>query len=211
MQYIELKEHFKDFIVFSLNDIKKVEPTFHRQRLNEWQDKGYIKKIINEYYVFSDTEIDEPTLFILANAMYNPSYISFEMAFSYYHLIPEGVYTITSATSRTTRKFSTEPATFAYRHIKPELLFGYALAAYKNQNFKIAEIEKAILDYLYLNPSIKTAADFKGLRFNAASFHEQADVEKLKRYLAQYNSRSLEKRVSEFLSFISHDYPMITP
>lgn len=202
MQYIELKEHFKDFTVFSLNDIKKVEPSFNRQRLNEWQDKGYIKKIINEYYIFSDTKIDEPTLFVLANTIYHPSYISFEMAFSYYHLIPEGVYTVTSATSRTTRKFSTEPATFAYRHIKPALLFGYTLVAYKNQTFKIAEIEKAVLDYLYLNPSIKTTTDFKGLRFNTASFHEQADVEKMKRYLAQFGSRSLEKRVDNFLTFI---------
>jgi predicted transcriptional regulator of viral defense system len=203
MQYLELKEHFKDFIVFSLNDIKKVEPSFHRQRLNEWQKKGYIKKIINECYIFSDTEIDESMLFILANTVYHSSYISFEMAFSYYSLIPEGVYTVTSATSRTTRKFSTQLATFTYRHIKPELLFGYTLVAYKNQTFKIAEIEKAILDYLYLNSSIKTPDDFKGLRFNTVSFHEQADMEKLKRYLDQFDSRALEKRVGAFLTFLN--------
>lgn len=205
MQYIELREHFKDFIVFSLNDIKKVEPSFHRQRLNEWQSKGYVKKIINEYYIFSDTKIDESALLVIANTIYHPSYASFETAFSYYHLIPEGVYTVTSATSRTTRKFHTESATFAYRHVKPELLFGYALAMYKNHTFKIAEIEKAVLDYLYLNPSMKTRADFKELRFNVVSFREQADVEKLKRYLVQFDSRALEKRVDTFLTFIANN------
>lgn len=205
MQYIELKEHFNDFFVFSLNDIRKVEPSFHRQRLNEWQDKGYIKKVINEYYVFSDAEMDESALLLLANTIYHPSYISLEMAFSHYSLIPEGVYTITSVTSRTTRKFHSEQGTFTYRHIKPELLFGYALITRKNHTLKIAEIEKAVLDYMYFNPSIKTLSDFKGLRFNKESFREQVDMEKFKKYLNQCNSRSLEKRVDVFLTFLNHD------
>lgn len=205
MQYIELKEHFKDFVVFSLNDIKKVEPSFHRQRLNEWQGKGYIKKVINEYYIFSDTEVDESVLFVLANTIYHPSYISFEMAFSHYRLIPEGVYAVTSATSRTTRKFNSGLAMFAYRHIKPKLLFGYTLVACKNQTFKIAEIEKAVLDYIYLNPSIKTPADFEGLRWNKASFREQSDMGKFKKYLEQFGSRSLNDRVDNFLAFLNDD------
>lgn len=200
MQYLELKEHFKDFVVFSLNDIKKVEPSFHRQRLNEWQSKGYIKKIINEYYLFSDTEISEPALFLIANTIYNPSYISFEMALSHYGLIPEGVYTVTSATSRTTRKFHADLAPFSYRRIKPELFFGYTLIAYKGHAFKMAEIEKAVLDYMYLNPAIKTIADFSGLRFNKDSFREQADMEKFKKYLLQFGNRSLEKRAANFLT-----------
>lgn len=205
MQYLELKEHFKDFIIFSLKDIKKIEPSFHRQRLNEWQGKGYIKKVINEYYIFSDLSIDESALFVIANSLYHPSYISFETALSHYRLIPEGVYTATSVTSRTTRRFYADIAPFTYRHIKPELLFGYTLVSYKNQSFKIAEIEKALLDYFYLNPSIKTNADFEGLRFNKVSFREQADMEKFKKYLEQFSSRALEKRVKNFLKFIAND------
>jgi predicted transcriptional regulator of viral defense system len=205
MQYIELKEHFKDFIVFSLSDIKKVEPDFHRQRLNEWQDKGYIKKVISGYYIFSDLLIDESVLYIIANTIYQPSCISFEMALSFYHLIPESVYAITSATSRTTRKFHSEVATFSYRSIKPELFFGYVLRPYRNQNVKIAEFEKAVLDYLYLNPKIKTVAQFEALRWNRQSFKEQADIPKLNRYLAQFNNKSLEKRVGDLLTFLSHD------
>lgn len=89
MQYIELKEALKGFTVFSLMDIKKVDSSFFRARLNEWQDKGYIKKVIKGYYIFSDIELSENVLFDIANRIYSPSYVSFEMALSYYHLIPE--------------------------------------------------------------------------------------------------------------------------
>ena len=43
MKFLELKNELKDFPVFSLNDIRNIEPDFHRRRLNEWQNKGYIK------------------------------------------------------------------------------------------------------------------------------------------------------------------------
>ena len=129
MRYLELKEQLKDFLVFSLNDIRKIEPSFHRQRLNEWQDKGYIKKIVNEYYVFSDAEMSESALFAIANKIYEPSYVSLEMALSFYQLIPESVYGVTSVTSRKTYEFSTSMARFSYRKIKPELMFGYRLVS----------------------------------------------------------------------------------
>ena len=72
MQYLELKQQLKDFLVFSLDDIKKVDQAFYRRRLNEWQDKGYIKKVIKEYYIFSDLEINESVLFVIANRIFDP-------------------------------------------------------------------------------------------------------------------------------------------
>ncbi|MBU1781930.1 hypothetical protein KKD87_00975, partial [bacterium] len=150
MQYIELKKALKDFTIFSLNDIKGVESKFFRVRLNEWQDKGYIKKVIKGYYTFSDLELNETALFEMANRIYSPSYISMEMALSYYHLIPESVYGITSASTRRTYKFKTPIAEFSYRTINPQLFFGYDMVKYNNKYFKIAGIEKAILDYFYI-------------------------------------------------------------
>ncbi len=91
MQFIEFKEKLKNYIVFSLQDIKKIDKNFYRSRLNEWQDKGYIKKIRRSYYIFDDLNLNEAILFLIANKIYSPSYISFEMALSYYGLIPEAV------------------------------------------------------------------------------------------------------------------------
>ena len=62
--------------------------------------------------MFADTELNEETFFLIANKIYNPSYVSFEMALSYYRLIPEGVYSITSATAKKTIKFKTTVGDF---------------------------------------------------------------------------------------------------
>ena len=204
MQYLELKQQLGDFLVFSLDDIKKVDSAFHRRRLNEWQDKGYIKKVIKEYYIFSDLEINESVLFVIANRIFDPSYISLEMALSYHGLIPESVYGITSVSSRKTYSFNSQLAKFNYRKIKPELMFGYQLVNYQNHNFKIAEIEKAILDFFYVNSRIKTEGEFEELRINRDTFQERVNIEKLKSYLAQYNNKALSRRINKFIKFINH-------
>ncbi len=204
MRYIELKALLKDFTVFSIEDIKKIDKNFHRRRLNEWQDKGYIKKIIKGYYIFSDLELSENILFEIANRIYNPSYISLEMALSYYHLIPESVYSITSVSTRKTYKFKTLIAEFRYQTIKPALFFGYNIVNYGNKNFKIADVEKVLLDYFYLNPNIKGKNDFASLRINNEMFLSQINEEKLYTFLEKYAQKTLKKRIVDFLRFIKN-------
>ncbi len=202
MRFIEFKKNLENFIVFSLNDIRKIKIDFDLRRLNEWQNKGYIKMIRRGYYVFSDLNLNESTLLLIANKIYLPSYISFEMAFSYYSLIPEAVYGITSATSKKTNRFKADFGEFIYHHIKPELMFGYKLVKYQNHNFKIAEIEKALLDYFYINSHLKTENDFIEMRFNAGEFRKQTNTERLQRYLVVFNNKSMEKRIKRFLKYI---------
>ncbi|MEA2065469.1 MAG: hypothetical protein U9O66_04230 [Patescibacteria group bacterium] len=204
MQFFELKTRLSNFLVFSTKDIEKIDSEFHSQRLSEWQAKGYIKKITKEYYIFSDLEINESVLFLIANKIYSPSYISFEMAFSYYNLIPEAVYGVTSAASNKTNNFKTDFGEFIYRHIKSELMFGYKLIKYKDQSFKIAEIEKALLDYFYLNTRLKTENDFIEMRFNGEEFKVLANIDKLNKYLKVFNNNALEKRVKKFLKYINY-------
>lgn len=199
MQYIELKEKLKEFTVFSLQDIKKIDPSFYRARLNEWQNKSYLKKIRRGYYMFADRSINEAVLFAIANKIYSPSYISFEMALSHYELIPESVYGITSATSNKTKRFKTEIGEFIYSSLKPELMFGYKLIVWAGVTFKMAEIEKTVLDFFYINARLKTEADFFELRFNEEEFKDKANRGKLMKYLEAFNNRSLEKRVNKFL------------
>jgi predicted transcriptional regulator of viral defense system len=204
MQFFDLKAQLKGFLVFSIKDIEKINPNFHKQRLSEWQKKGYIKKIHQGFYIFSDLPINEQVLFLIANNIYSPSYISLEMAFSLYNLIPEGVYEITSVTSQKTGRFKTETGNFTYKHIKPELMFGYELKEYNGHRYLVAEIEKALLDYLYLNPKIKTEPDFQGLRFNVTEFKIKADMDKLKKYLEAFNSQALVYRVNKFITYLKN-------
>ena len=82
MKFLELKNELNDFPIFSLNEIRIIDPNFHRRRLNEWQDKGYIKKVIRGYYIFSGLQLSEEILFKIANRIYLPSYVSLESALS---------------------------------------------------------------------------------------------------------------------------------
>lgn len=204
MKYLDFREHLKDYIVFSVGDIQKIERRFYRRRLIEWQKKEYIKKIIKGYYIFSDQPINESVLFIAAEKIYNPSYVSFESALSYYAFIPEGVYAITSASSKKTQKFDTDLCHFVYHQVKPSLMFGYRLVGYNNHRFKMAEPEKAILDYLYINKHLKTKEDFKQLRFNRDSLLKLITADRMKLYLKLFDDKTLENRISVLMKFIKN-------
>jgi len=204
MKFLELKNELKDFPVFSLNDIRNIEPDFHRRRLNEWQDKGFIKKIVRNYYMFSDMEISEETLFKIANQIYYPSYISLETALSYYHLIPESIYGITSITTRKTYHFKTFLGEIHYRSISPKLFFGYRLIQEKRYHIKIASIEKSLLDFFYLHSDLKTKQDFESLRINQEMILEQVDEKKLFKSLEKYNQKRLTHRINDFWSYMKN-------
>lgn len=204
MQFLDFKENLKNFAVFNLSDIRKIEANFDLRRLSEWRSKGYIKMVRSGYYIFSDLELNESALFLIANKIYSPSYISFEMAFSYYGLIPEAVYGITSATSQKTNRFKTDFGEFIFHRLKPDLMYGYALVRYQNHHFKIAEIEKALIDYFYINPCLKSENDFAEIRFNSEEFKLKANKEKLNKYLEAFGNKSLAHRINKFLKYIAY-------
>lgn len=204
MQYLELKTQLKDFPVFSIKDIEKVDLSFHKQRLSEWQKKDYVKKICKGFYIFSDLAINEPTLFTIANRVYEPSYISLEMALSIYGIIPEAVYGITSATSQKTKNLKSPVGDFIYRHIQPDFMFGYELREHDGHHHQIAELEKAILDYLYLNSKINDNESFEGMRFNVSELKERLSIEKFNKYLEAFHNKSLARRAKKFLTYINN-------
>ena len=204
MKFLELKSELKDFTIFSLNEIRNIEPDFYRPRLNEWQDKGYIKKVVRGYYIFSDLQLSEEILFKIANRIYLPSYISLESALSYYHLIPESVYGITSISTRKTYHFRTPIGEFIYRTLKPPLFFGYDLIKFQEKYLKMASIEKALLDYFYLHSDIETEQDFDSLRINKEMFFEQMDRGKLMNFLGKFNQKKLTGRINHFWSYMKN-------
>lgn len=108
--------------------------------------KGLFVRLRNGVYSLTS---NIPSEFIVANKLYQPSYISFEYALSYYHLIPETIYTITSATTKPTREFEALDKVFRYYKIKKEAFLGYEPRKIDNVTVLIAEPEKALVDYLY--------------------------------------------------------------
>lgn len=113
--------------------------------------------------------------YLLANAIYGPSYLSFEFALSYHGLIPEAVYTYTSATfkKKKEKKYTNYFGTFTYRDI-PAKAFPYEISIIKeNQyNYKITTAEKALCDKLYTMKPINNKKEMHFLLFNELRIDE---------------------------------------
>ena len=74
-------------------------------------------------------------------------------------------------------------------------MFGYRLVIFENVTYKLAEPEKLILDYLYLNASINSLEDLESLRLNVTELKSLLEKQKLQDYLAIFKNKALEKRV----------------
>jgi len=202
MNYIEFEKALTAYPVFSVKDIVKRFPDFDNRRLVEWQEKGYLTKVRRGYYCFTETIRGETFSYFAANKIYTPSYISLETALAYYNLIPEGVFTSISVTTRNTANYNTAIGKFEYRHIKPKLYFGYKLLQEKKFTIRIADPEKVILDYFYLN-TLNSKEDIQEMRFNKFLVLELLNIDKLKKYQNVFSSKILDKRISTFLNLIN--------
>lgn len=199
--YLKFQQKLSSYPLFSIDDVLKYFPSFDRKSLVRWQGKGYIKKIRNKFYFFSGTELNESFLFLVANKIYKPSYVSLESALAYYNIIPEGVFAVQSVSSIKTNSFNTVLGTFVYKHLKPSLLFGYKVSTSFQPHYKIASLEKAILDYLYLNYKLQSQDDFEMLRWNKEEL-KQINESVFDSYLTLYNSKALKNRADRLFKYM---------
>ena len=97
--------HQKRISFFNIADAKKIfgkekENTLYKL-LQRLEKNEVIKRIIRGKYQFLFRETND---FELANFLVNPSYISLESALSFYGILPQFPYTITSVTPLKNRK-----------------------------------------------------------------------------------------------------------
>lgn len=114
--------------------------------------------------------------YLLAGSIYGPSYLSFEFALAYYGLIPEAVYTFTSATfeKKKKKKYETSFGTFTYRDI-PSKVYYYGVEIKKEgeYSFILASPEKALCDQLYKTKPVSNYKELENLLFEDLRIDEQ--------------------------------------
>lgn len=158
--------------------------------LSAYTRKGFFIKIKNSFYI---TKTSKPNDFEISNKIYRPSYISFETALSYHNVLPEIVYSITSATSKASREYVILDKSFIYHRIKEELFFGYNAIKINGQTILMADKEKALLDYIYF-VALKKKPDNDRLNIKDIS------VPKIKKYLKKYSNSLLEEKIKKLLT-----------
>jgi hypothetical protein len=82
-------------------------------------------------------------------------------------------------------------------------MFGYQIIEHDRRiKYKIASLEKTVLDYLYWNTKINSIYDFEGLRWNRQELVGLADNPLFKKYLKIFNNKTLERKVHLLLEYI---------
>jgi len=148
---------------------------------------GFLVKARKGFYFI---KANPPHEFEIANKIYQPSYISLETALSFYGIIPETIYEVMSATSRTTRGFSINNIKYSYKKIKKDCFNGYKPIKIKNATILIAEPEKALVDYLYLVVLGKRKLAY-----------ERIDLSKIKKIkLLNYAKQFQKRKIKEIIN-----------
>lgn len=201
MKFFDFEQKMTSYPVFSSKELKTVffDTENILVQVAFWQKKGYIRRIEKGLYILTSAQNKVDSV-VLANKIYRPSYLSLEFALNYYGIIPDipGIYT--SVTSRKTKNFQNDFGTYSYQKIKEEFFSGYKAVARDGVTYNIAEPEKALMDYLYLNKN-KFVVDFdfwKELRIDEEFKFNKGEI---KRYKKLFQNKKVSLLVDNLLEY----------
>ena len=162
-------------VKYVLPDRKFIRPKNMRSRhgnydpnvFARWVRDGSIRKLRNGLY-FNETYKVQGAWdrACISNKLYEPSYVSLISALRFYNFIPETVYATTAVSTRKTKKFTVNNASYTYQQIAPKLFFGYEMLQWKDSEFAVATPEKALLDYAYYHPEMSDHRYVEEMRFD---------------------------------------------
>ena len=188
-----------------LNTLLKGTPDSRYGKVKRLLAQGKLLHIRRGLYCLTDKMgfLKMPHPFELAQHIYGPSYISLESALSFYKLIPETVYTITSATAKRSKEFQTPLGIFSYLHLPLENFYtGVELVTENEYQFLVAKPWKAICDYVFCYKKDWTSLKplLEGLRIDRENLPllSREEIQLLDEYYHQ-------KRLSRFLKGLQKD------
>jgi hypothetical protein len=108
------------------------------------------------YITGPKTDLPTPEPFLIANHLRGPSYVTLESALSYWNMIPERAYEISSVTIKTSKLYKTPVGRYSYQQLKtPYYSYGIKNIKYSpKQTMLVASPEKALCDKVVLTPKI---------------------------------------------------------
>jgi len=153
MKFGEFKSKFRDLPLLPTRVVFVKARGADLNQLARWCKQGLLLQLRRGLYILGNDERKiEPSRLYLAGQLYQPSYISLEYALSRYGLIPEKVVDVTSVSTKKTARFTNDFGTFIYQTVKPSAFRGFISGKDEaGLPYFIAEPEKAVADFVYLN------------------------------------------------------------
>lgn len=206
MRIEEFKEQFSGRPVIDYKDVipQGSRAQAVRNQLYRWQKAGKICVLRKGLCILSaaDRKVEPDPLYV-ANFIYEPSYVSLEYALGFYGLIPERVKAITSVSTRKTAQFDNILGRFIYQHIRPEAFRGFSRVLGGAGFFLIADPEKALADYIYLNLPLYTKNTRDALEHSLRLQNiEGLDPDRLLALGALFQSKTLKRVLNTLVLWV---------
>jgi predicted transcriptional regulator of viral defense system len=169
-----------------------VDPAEVRRQLSRWTAAGRLHQLRRGLYTLAPPYRKlKPHPFLVANRMVRGSYVSSQSALAHFGLIPEYVPVTTSVTSARSGRWDTPLGSYEYRHVRPELFFGFRWVDLGgDQHAFVAAPEKALLDLIYLTPGGEAPAYVRELRLQNL---ERLDLAALREFADRMGKPKLQR------------------
>ncbi len=156
MKFDELLRMVRDEVVFSSGFLQagRQDKADISRQLSRWTSEGKLIQLRRGLYMLAGAHAHRtPHRFTIANRIQRGSYVSLHSALAFHSLIPEKVPVVTSVTTGRPHFLETGAGNYQFRHLHPELFFGYqASETGDGSSAFLAFPEKALLDLIHLTP-----------------------------------------------------------
>jgi len=176
-----LAEEARTNSILRLDDLAKrrgLPETTVRVALNRCESRGLVEHVSSRTYINRLNQQFSPR--DLANILRPESYISLESALVDRGITSQTPAILTCVTIGYPKTFKSRSATIAYRRIAKNLFWGFEEKLTRYNKYRIAEPEKALLDWIYLSrqEGLPTPLDELNLQF--------LDFGKLRKYAERF-------------------------
>jgi predicted transcriptional regulator of viral defense system len=150
-------------------------------------NKGWLVRLKKGLYAIitdiSTLGSNDMSEYVIAQALHQESYISFENALQYHGIFDQALTTVRSVTATYARNHTIGQAEYLFSQTKDEFYFGFTEEVIGSYRIKIAEVEKALIDMLYFRDSDYTVnIVLEKLR----EYTHRLDMVKLQNYAENY-------------------------
>ncbi len=175
-----------------------------RKKVSSLSIKGWLVRIKRKLYAVASLESHKFTNIspIAISAVLIPeSYVSMEVALNYHGLFDQLPNRVTAINTKKSIRYNFQSIEYKFVKTKPEIFFGFKEFSMEGQRVKIAETEKAILDFMYFRSDAYTI-DLVLERLKTG--REDIDFDKLINYVMAFPV-SIKRKLGFLLDLVGKD------
>jgi predicted transcriptional regulator of viral defense system len=173
--------------------------TSAHNRIQQLTEGGWLIRVKQGLYLLNESLSlryqSDISLLAICSILNSQAYISLAHALNYFNMFDQFSGTIVALNTQQSKKYNWQQVVFKFVKIKASMYYGFIEKTIDHQQVKIAEAEKALIDYLYIDQSFSSAS----LVFEKLSQHQQSlNMEKIQEYAAK-SSETIKRKMGFFL------------